>query len=52
MYALPSPFEAQTQEGDEDAEIFVCKFCGQASRIDPSDQEAPPDYCHPSDHGF
>lgn len=52
MDALPSHFVAQAQESDEDDEIFVCKFCGQASRFDPSDQESPPDYCHPSDHGF
>ena len=30
---------------------FICKFCGAPSWIDPSDQWAPPDYCHEADHG-
>lgn len=30
---------------------FKCLFCGAPSYVDPSDQEAPPDYCHESDHG-
>ena len=30
---------------------FTCKFCGAPSWVDPSDQECPPDYCHPGDHG-
>lgn len=30
---------------------YQCKFCGMPSWVDPSDQEAPPDYCHESDHG-
>ena len=29
---------------------FTCKFCGLPSAVDPSDQVAPPDYCHPEDH--
>lgn len=29
---------------------FECKFCGQPSRIDPSDQRPPVDYCMPEDH--
>lgn len=29
---------------------FVCKFCGSPSDVDPSDQSAPPDYCHESNH--
>lgn len=28
-----------------------CKYCGQASYVDPSDQQAPADVCHPEDHG-
>lgn len=31
---------------------FTCKFCGQPSYLEPVDQEAPPDYCHESDHGY
>lgn len=31
--------------------MYTCKYCGQPSWIDPGDQEAPVDYCHPSDHG-
>lgn len=30
---------------------YTCKFCGQPSYIHPTEQEAPPDYCHESDHG-
>lgn len=30
---------------------YTCKYCGARSYIDPSDQERPPDYCHPVDHG-
>ncbi len=30
---------------------YVCKYCGTGSWIEPCDQEPPPDYCHPSDHG-
>lgn len=30
---------------------FTCKYCGQPSWIDPSDQSPPPDYCHEIDHG-
>lgn len=30
---------------------YRCKFCGAPSWVDPSDQDAPPDYCHESDHG-
>lgn len=30
---------------------FRCIFCGAPSWVDPSDQEMPPDYCHPIDHG-
>lgn len=29
----------------------ACKFCGALSWVAPEDQEAPPDYCHESDHG-
>ena len=31
--------------------VDVCRFCGSPSRVDPSDQRTPPDYCHPEDHG-
>lgn len=30
---------------------YKCIFCGAPSYIHPADQEAPPDYCHESDHG-
>lgn len=30
---------------------YRCVFCGAKSWLHPSDQEAPPDYCHESDHG-
>lgn len=30
---------------------YLCRFCGAPSWIPPSEQTAPPDYCHPSDHG-
>ena len=30
---------------------YTCKLCGAPSWVDPFDQEAPPDYCHESDHG-
>lgn len=30
---------------------YRCKFCGERSYIHPRDQEMPPDYCHPADHG-
>ena len=32
-------------------ELYICKYCGLPSRIDPSDQVKPADYCHPEDHG-
>lgn len=35
----------------EETPEHTCKFCGSPSSIDPSDQAAPADYCHPSDHG-
>lgn len=28
----------------------LCKYCGQPSDIDPSDQSPPVDYCHDTDH--
>lgn len=31
---------------DGSKEIFVCKYCGLDTYIDPSDQEPPVDYCH------
>ncbi len=31
--------------------MYTCKYCGQPSWVDPSDQSPPPYYCHPSDHG-
>lgn len=30
---------------------YECKFCGAPSWRAPSEQEMPPDYCHPEDHG-
>ena len=37
--------------GEQEAP-FTCKYCGQPSWIDPSDQSSPPpDYCHEIDHG-
>lgn len=36
--------------GEQEAP-FTCKYCGQPSWIDPSDQSPPPDYCHEIDHG-
>lgn len=30
---------------------YSCKFCGAPSWIEPNDQDLPPDYCHPGDHG-
>lgn len=33
------------------APMFTCKFCGSPSYLDPSDQSAPVDFCHPIDHG-
>lgn len=33
------------------APMFTCKFCGSPSYLDPNDQSAPRDYCHPADHG-
>ena len=36
--------------GEQEAS-FACKYCGQPSWIDPSDQSPPPDYCHEIDHG-
>jgi hypothetical protein len=30
---------------------YRCVFCGAPSWKHPADQEAPPDYCHESDHG-
>lgn len=35
---------------DEDKPMYTCKFCGAPSERDPSEQEMPPDYCHPEDH--
>lgn len=29
-----------------------CKYCGAPSWVDPSDQDAPSDYCHEQDHGY
>lgn len=29
---------------------YVCKYCGQPSQLDPSEQTPPVDYCHPEDH--
>ena len=29
----------------------TCRWCGEPSEVDPSDQTPPPDYCHPDDHG-
>lgn len=31
--------------------MFTCKYCGNPSTVDPSDQVRPVDYCHPGDHG-
>lgn len=39
------------EEPLEEAPEHTCKFCGSSSSVDPSDQTAPADYCHPSDHG-
>lgn len=30
---------------------YTCQFCGAPSWLDESEQTAPPDYCHESDHG-
>lgn len=30
---------------------YRCRFCGAPSWREPSEQTAPPDYCHPEDHG-
>lgn len=30
---------------------YRCNFCGERSFIHPQDQEPPPSYCHPVDHG-
>lgn len=30
---------------------YRCQFCGAPSWREPSEQTAPPDYCHPEDHG-
>ena len=35
---------------DEDKPMYTCKFCGAPSEREPSEQEMPPDYCHPEDH--
>ena len=35
---------------DEDKPMYTCKFCGAPSAREPSEQEMPPDYCHPEDH--
>jgi len=32
------------------AASHTCKFCGEPSEVDPSDQTAPADHCHPEDH--
>lgn len=42
------PSDHGGESGDEF--VFTCKFCGRPSAVDPSDQMAPPDYCHESDH--
>jgi len=34
-----------------DGPPYECKFCGDPSWVDPSEQEPPVDYCHPEDHG-
>lgn len=41
-----------TTPSDEDvvSRETKCRFCGQPSGVDPSDQCAPADYCQPSDH--
>lgn len=49
METSPPPSSLATEELAE-SEIFVCKFCGQPSELDPIDQCAPVDYCHPGDH--
>lgn len=37
---------------DETSEApYTCQYCGAPSYVDPSDQQCPPDYCHPADHG-
>lgn len=34
----------------DDVAPYVCKFSDLPSWVDPSDQEAPPDYCHEAPH--
>lgn len=29
---------------------YVCRYCGAPTEVEPYDQEAPIDYCHPEDH--
>lgn len=29
---------------------YTCEYCGAPSGKHPSEQEMPPDYCHPEDH--
>jgi hypothetical protein len=31
--------------------LYRCLFCGAPSWREPSEQTAPPSYCHESDHG-
>ena len=33
-----------------ETEKFRCKFCVEWSEVDPADQAAPADFCHPEDH--
>jgi len=44
------PLASIKSVGEQEAP-FTCKYCGQPSWIDPSDQSPPPDYCHEIDHG-
>lgn len=47
----PSVAQAIVEELGVQKPPYTCKFCGAPSWVDPFDQEAPPDYCHESDHG-
>jgi hypothetical protein len=51
MSSTESTNSAIPEEADQE-EIFVCRFCGAPSHIAPNEQQAPPDYCHPEDHGM
>lgn len=43
----------EKEEADEGAsKLFVCKYCGMPSYLEPIDQTPPSDYCHESDHGY